>query len=294
MGLRFWIILIALGAAFGASFGFNEYLLQSYGGLTVSAVRVALGALGGWVWIIITGRQVRVPITVLPNLGLYGVFQFAAPFAILPLAQQHIASATAGVANALTPAAVLLITHIWPGGERATFQKTIGAMLGIGGVSILMATKPTTAAGDSTYVALAALAPICYGIALNLVRKFRGFDPVVTTTWAMTCGAAFVLPVAFVADGVPQLPSVQSSIAFAVLSFGLTTAAFITMFSILPKVGSLNLSLTTLVAPISAIAIGVLYFQEQFALQQMVGTALVLVALVVIDGRFVSATGRKK
>jgi hypothetical protein len=53
MALRHWLILTAIGA----SFAFNEVLLAAFGPLTVSFLRVAVGAAGRWVWILVTDRR---------------------------------------------------------------------------------------------------------------------------------------------------------------------------------------------------------------------------------------------
>ena len=108
MTLAHWSILIALGAVFGASFGVNEILLSRYGPLTVSAGRVALGAIGCWLWVIATRRRVHLVDATLSGILVFGVFQYAAPFALLPIAQQQITSSAAGIANAMTPVAVVL------------------------------------------------------------------------------------------------------------------------------------------------------------------------------------------
>lgn len=219
---------------------------------------------------------------------MFGAFQFAAPFSFLPLAQEHIASSTAGVANALTPAAVLLITHIWTGGARATLQKSLSALIGILGVSFLVAEKAASPGGGGAFVLLAVLAPISYGIALNIVRSFRVIDPIVFTTWGMTIGAIVMLPLAYVFDGMPEIPSAQTALAFATLGLILTSAAFLVMYSILPTVGALNLSLVTFVAPVFALMIGVFAFNEVLSVSQILGSSLILLALLVIDGRAIA------
>ncbi|MGB8621453.1 MAG: DMT family transporter, partial [Paracoccaceae bacterium] len=134
-----WLILVILGAAFGASFGFNEILVGAYGPLTVSALRVGLGALGCWVWVLGTGRRVELRGAGLVGVLAFGLFQYGAPFALLPLAQQHVTSSTAGIANAMTPVAVVLISHLWSGGERITAAKLFGVGFGVCGMVLLVA-----------------------------------------------------------------------------------------------------------------------------------------------------------
>lgn len=285
MSARYWAILVVLGTAFGTSFAFNEVLLGVYGPLTVSALRVALGALGCWVWALARGRDLRLPIPVIGGLAVFGVFQYAAPFAFLPYAQQHITSSAAGIANAMTPVAVVIVSHFWQGGERASPAKLVGVALGVAGVAVL-ATRGAAAGGsDPRFLALAVAAPFCYGIALNLVRRFRGIDPVVLTAWAMTGGAVAIAPSALALEGVPALPGAGAAAALMTLGFGLTTVAFLAMYSILPKVGATNLSLVTFVAPVSATFLGTLVLGEPVGLGHFAGMSLILGGLIAIDGR---------
>ena len=285
MAARYWIILAAIGAAFGVSFAFNEVLLGSYGPLTVSTLRVAIGAIGCWVWVLATGRKVAFSFRTISGITLFGVFQFAAPFAVLPLAQQHITSSTAGIANAMTPAAIVVISHVWPGGERATVGKLWGVAFGVAGIAFLATRGAETASSDPRFVLLALGAPACYAIALNFVRLFRGVDPVVLTAWAMTGGCLAIAPFALAVDGMPAAPDATALAALLVVGVGLTSVTFIVMYSILPHVGATNLSLVTFVAPISATVVGALGFGEVIGLGHLLGMAMILAGLVTIDGR---------
>ncbi|WP_171060778.1 DMT family transporter [Poseidonocella sp. HB161398] len=289
MTLAQWSILVALGTAFGASFGVNQILLSAYGPLTVSAIRVGLGAFGCWVWVAATGRRVRLADASLAAIGTFGIFQYAAPFALLPVAQQHITSSSAGIANAMTPVAVVAISHLWPGGERVTLAKSAGIGLGVCGMAVLATQGAAPGTSERLFLFVAVLAPVCYGIALNLVRRLRGLDPVVMTACAMTGGALAILPLALAAEGVPQMPGWELASAFAVIGFGLTSAAFLVMYSILPKVGATNLSLVTLVAPVSATCLGTAVFGEELCTAQLAGMGLILAGLVAIDGRIWTA-----
>lgn len=285
MSVTHWFILIALGAAFGASFGLNEILLSAYGPLTVSALRVGLGALGCWAFVLASGRRADLGGAGLAGLAAFGIFQYAAPFALLPLAQEHVTSSVAGIANAMTPVAVVALSHLWPGGERATPARALGIALGVAGMAVLVTRGAETGSSEPAFILVAALAPVCYGIALNLVRRFRGTDPVVLTAAAMTGGAMAILPAALAVEGVPALPTPGLAGAFAILGFGLTSAAFLTMYTILPRVGATNLSLVTFVAPVSATLIGWSALGEEIGAGHMAGMAMILAALVTIDGR---------
>jgi drug/metabolite transporter (DMT)-like permease len=294
MSLRYWLIVLSIGAAFGASFALNEVLLTAFGPLTVSFLRIGVGAVGCWVWILVTGRRARIPAGLLVTVAVFGVFQFAAPFAILPLAQQHISSSTAGIANAMTPVATVLVSHLWPGGERATIRKLGGVAFGICGIIVLTSRGAGNGGAEPAYVLLALCAPLCYATALNIARRFAGFDPVVVTAWAMTWAALVIAPIAITSDGMPAVPGAATLGALVAIGIGLTSAAFIAMYSILPVVGATNLSLVTFVAPFSATLIGVLAFGDALGAEHFGGMGLILAGLLTIDGRLIRAVMHRR
>jgi drug/metabolite transporter (DMT)-like permease len=234
----------------------------------------------------------NVPTRLIPGLLAFGIFQFAAPFAFLPLAQGQITSSAAGIANAMAPVAVVVISHLWPGGERANKAKLLGVALGVAGISILATRGAETGGSSPGFVLLAVMAPVCYGIALNVVRSFKGVDPVIVITWAMICGAIAIAPVALAVEGVPEMPDVVSAASLVALGLGLTSVTFLVMYSLLPAVGATNLSLVTFVAPISATAIGVSTFGETIGLGHVLGMAFILAGLAAIDGRLSHAIFR--
>lgn len=289
MVTRYWILLIALGAAFGFSFALNEVLLATYGPLTVSMLRIGIGAVGCWIYVILSGRQALSLVGSLIGLFVFGIFQYAAPFALLPIAQQHITSSVAGIANAMTPIAVVIVSQLWVGGERATSPKIVGIAFGFAGMMVLTLTVSESGGSDPRFILVAVFAPLSYGIALNFVRRFHGLDPVVVTTWAMTGGALAIAPPALILEGVPALPDASTAAALFVLGIVLTTVAFLVMYAILPHVGATNLSLVTFVAPVSALLIGASVFGEHISASHIVGAALILLGLVAIDGRIFKA-----
>ncbi len=288
MALRYWIILIFLGTLFGGSFALNEVLLDNYGPLTISMLRVTLGAVGCWIWVIVTGRAVMSAKGVLLGLFVFGIFQYSAPFALLPLAQARITSSMAGLANAMTPVAVVIVSQMWSGGERVNGNKITGIGFGFAGMMVLTTYGAELGGSDPHFVVLAMAAPISYAIALNMIRRFKGIDLIVVTTWAMT-GSTFVMfPAAISVEGIPAVPDLSDGIAIAVLGFGLTSAAFLAMFTLLPHVGATNLSLVTFVAPVSATLIGAQIFGDVISGVHLTGMFLIMIGLFAIDGRIVN------
>ena len=223
---RDWIIIIALGIGWGTSFFFNEMLLRDMGPLSVSLTRVGLAAVTGWCWLWLSGQSGRVPTTAYAPLAIMGTLMFGLPFAAYPLGQLYVSSSVAGIINALTPVMVVVISHVWPGGEKATTLKVLGVLAGF--VGILFLTVPAMQANENTALIgtlILLLAPISYACALNWVRILHEIKMTVIATWSFTFASLLLLPLIAVTEGVPdglQATTMLSMIALGVVLTGIT------------------------------------------------------------------------
>ena len=286
MSLRSWLLIFVLGMGWGASFYFNAILLREVGPLTVSMGRVALGAVGCWAYVFATGRNIRMPAIVLGQMMVLGIVQFAVPFAIYPISQEYISSGAAGIINAMTPIMVVISSHLWPGGEKATKAKSVGVLFGFAGI-VILAYPALRSGGGSEFWALmfAVLAPVSYSIALNYVRRLSGIDQSTMVAYSLTGAALFMAPLALGAEGMPVIVHGETWAAFAVVGFVLTSASFIAVYWLLPRVGATNISTVTFVAPVSAVLLGAYLLNEAVLLPQLLGMAAIFGGLLMIDGR---------
>lgn len=292
MTARYWVLIFLLGIGWGSSFFFNEILLRELGPITVALGRVGVGALGCWIWIFATGSVRAVPGAALASLALFGLVQYAFPLTIYPVMQQFITSSAAGIVNAMTPIMVVLVSHVWPAGERATPQKSVGVAFGFAGI-VVMAWPSFLGQGASNPWALVGTisAPLCYGIALNLLRRFAGMDRTVLTAWSLTLGTIMIAPVALLSEGMPVITQAQTWGALFVIGFVLTSASFILLFWLIPIVGGTTASTITFIAPVSAVLLGVLVLGEEVGVFHAAGMTLIFAGLLFIDGRFLRRIG---
>ncbi len=288
MALRYWLVISILGIGWGMSFMFNAILLRELGPLSVSMGRVAFGALGCWVYV--AGARLPVHLTARRALGLlgFGALSYAGPFAFYALAQQHIASGVAGIVNATTPAFAVIVSHYWPGGERATWLKSLGVVCGFSGIVLL--SLPVLRAGATSEfwaILLTVCAPICYAFSFNLARAFRDMQPVVLVALALTGATLAITPLALWQEGLPHVTRTETWLSLMMIGFVLTSAAFITFYWLLPKVGPTNMSTVTLVAPVSALVLGTWVLGELLLPEHLMGMVAILLGLLLIDGRIV-------
>lgn len=286
MTLREWFWILFLGAVWGGSFIFNALLIRELGPLWVTALRVSIGATGCWLFLFAMRKPVPRDPALWFKLGMLGVLNYAIPFALFPMAQADLASGVAAIVNALTPIMTVLVSQFWVNGERITWTKTIGVVAGFTGVAIL-ASPALREGGDSRLWAIAAclVATLCYALALNVARSFQKVEPTALTSIALTGAALASVPVALLAEGVPRM--VLPATWMAALAIGLISTAFTfqIMYRLLPLVGATNFSTTTLIAPVSAIILGLVFLGEVILPSHILGMLVIFVGLMFIDGR---------
>lgn len=286
MQITYWALIVLLGFSWGSSFFFNEILLREIGPMMISMFRVAFGALGCWLWLLVRWKTVRMSGHSIVVLILFALVQYAVPLTVYPVTQQWVTSSGAGIVNAMTPIMVVLVSHFWPGAEKANARKLIGVALGFAGIVVLVSPSFNGHDASNPWALLATVAaPFCYGLALNLLLKFNDVNRTVLTAWSLTVATVMVAPVALTVEGLPTIRQPETWAALLVIGFVLTSGAFILLFWLIPRVGGVTASTITFIAPVSAVFLGVVVLKEELLWIHLFGTGLIFVGLLFIDGR---------
>ncbi|WP_055048944.1 DMT family transporter [Devosia sp. A16] len=288
MKLQYWLLIILLGAVWGCSFLFNAILIREISPLWVSAGRVTIGAAICWLVFIATRKKLPTDPKLYPQFLILGILNYAIPFALFPFAEQTVASSIVGVINGMTPMTTVIVSQLWPGGEKATWNKVVG--VGIGFVGAVILALPSFGVGASAQVVglLAALiATLCYALTLNYARRFAKVEPYAVASASLTGAALVSIPIALFFSGIPMITRPETWGALFGISVFSTSFSFLLVYWLLPRVGATNLSLNTFITPISAILLGVLVLHERFELIHILGIVVIFLGLVFIDGRLV-------
>ena len=295
MNAQTWGLLALLGMIWGGSFFFARVAVAYVPPATLVLLRVGIAAIA--LHIYIAGR-----------FGIYatlkarwreflllGLVNNAVPHMLIFLGQTQIGAGLAAILNATTPIFTVLIANGLTVDEKLTPNKIAGCLIGFIGTAVLIgprALAPFT--GDSGPPLWAVLLPVAaavsYGFAATYGKRFRGVAPPVIAAGQLTASTLLMLPVAFTLDTPWQLPLPPLSAVLAVLALALLSTAYgyILFFRIMAAAGATNTSLVTLLVPPSAILAGMLFLDEQLTLLGMVGMGLVLIGLIVLDGRVVA------
>jgi drug/metabolite transporter (DMT)-like permease len=283
-----WLMLLALGLLWGGSFFFAGVAVKHVPPFTLAFLRFSLAALA--LHLFIAGRHgiyglLRVrwrPFVIL------GLFNNVLPHSMIFLGQTEIGAGLASILNATTPIWTVIVAHMLTEDEKLTARKLAGTLIGLAGTVVLFSPQLETDADAPLWaMALPLAAAIAYGFAAVWGRQFRDVPPPVTAAGQMTASTLIILPVVLLHDMPWQLPPPPMGAIAAVLALALlsTALAYILYFRLISTAGATNASLVTLLVPPSAILLSTLFLGERMGLEDWVGLALILIGLLVLDGR---------
>ena len=265
-----------MSALWGSNFFFTSIALDAFGPFLLVFCRMTLAALVLGAMVVVSGgRLPRSPRDWL-HLATLGLFNIAAPFVLLGLAQQHVDSATATVLSAIAPLFVFALAFA-VGDERFDSGRLAGMLVAFAGTA-LVALAPGAGSSDGWFwpvvvVATAAL----YSVGSVYTRHFLShLDPLVTAWMQITFGALWILPVVPFTDGwhlsggglLPVLALIELGV------FG-TAVAYALYFWFLRTWGSTTTSLNTYLQPAVGLLLGVLILHERPSTTAWLGMAVI-------------------
>ena len=297
MGLVEWTLLIVLSIVWGGSFFFAKVAVAEVPPITIVAVRVSLAAAA--LFIVLRASGIAMP----AGCGDWGAFFImgfmnnAVPFSLIFWAQISITSGLASILNATMPVFTALLAHLLTADERLTGGKMLGVLLGLAGVAVMIGTDALSGLGLSVWAQFACVAAaVSYALASIFGRRFAGKPPMVTACGQLIGSSVLIVPLALIVERPFQLPAPGLATAASLIALALVSTAFayILYFRILKAAGATNVSLVTLLVPVSAILLGAVFLGERLAAEEFAGMALIGLGLMAIDGRPLGWLRRRK
>ena len=283
---RDWANIIFLGIAFGSAMYLNELMLRDMGPFYAALGRVGPAALVSWLFLILFRRGWRMPVRLILPVAVLGFFFFWVPMVAFPVGQQYLESSLVGIINAMTPVFTVIVSHLWPKGERATRLKVMGVLVGFAGIVILTLPSFEPGAENRLFGTIIVLsAPLSFAIGLNWVRQISGVSSIVMITWAFTFAATALLPLVIFGDPVPAV--IQPTTWLVIFASGVIMTGFLFQYGfavVLPRAGPTKTSTLTFIAPITALLLGTWLLGERLVLEHYLGMAAIFAGLFLIDG----------
>lgn len=287
MTTRQLLMLLLLSVLWGGSFLFIGIAVLAVHPLYVVFLRVGIAAL------------IMLPVLYFMRIGLptgirgwfpffgMGLLNNVIPFSCIFYAQTEISVSLAAIVNATTPIFTFAILAI-VGVEKLVKNKLIGSLVGVTGVAVLLDISHLELDGTSKGILLSLGAALSYGTSALWSKYFlTGIKPLQSATCQLVASTTMLsLILLLMQPAIPtkmlSLSVVMAILALAALSTALAYAIF---FQLISEAGVSNTMLVTLLVPVSGALLGWAVMNDQLALNQLFGAAIIAFALVIIDGR---------
>ncbi|NJM96091.1 MAG: DMT family transporter [Phormidesmis sp. RL_2_1] len=294
MSLRQWLWLALLSSFWGSAFIFMEVALPTFSPVAIVMSRMGIAAIVLSATLqnqsALRDKLRSQPISTWLKCGGLSLLNNLLPFGLVVWGQQHISASLASILIAAAPLfTVVLAVFILR--ERLTWARAIGAVIGFGGVVILIGPEVLRGFNLQGLGEIAILgAALSYAIGGFVGRRFHVIPAQLVSTMTVTMGALIMIGVTLVAGWLnyPLLTGQwQWSAGLALLALGIfpTAMAYLIYYRLLSEAGVVNTSLVSFLVPLSALVLSALILHERLDPPAILGMGLILTGLAVIDGR---------
>jgi len=290
-----WFLLSILSLLWGGAFFLNELALPLGSSLMIVFCRVAVGALV--LWLLVFFRRIPVPSgwRIWCGFLVLGLLCNVLPFLLFVQAQRTLDSGVTATLNATTPLFTALIAHIFIVDERLKQRVILALLIASVGVWVLSGSPDLHSDARSTFW-MPIAAAVCHGLAAVFARCIVKVQPEIAAAGVLTSSALICGLLLLLTDGWHDIHlSVQPVVAVVALGMCSTALAYLLYFRLLLNVGATALSLVTVLMPLSAMVLGFVFLHEVIDRRALLGTALVVLSLVVFNGWFeLRSTGHSR
>jgi drug/metabolite transporter (DMT)-like permease len=276
---RATLLLIALGAVWGASFLFIKVLLEEISPAEIVMGRLLLGTAAVLPIVIYQRRSLRRSPAVMGKLAIMALGANILPFILIAWAEEHIDSGLTAVLNSTMPLFTALFAAAVLAEERFTSGRLIGLLAGFAGVVILVGGDLFELHESSVQGQLAVIgAAACYGATAVYARLLlRSEDPVSLSALQLVIGTFLALPLMFALEGQPAFASLSAKGWLALLPLGViaTGIAYVLYIWLVDNIGAVRASLVTYVIPVVGLLLGWAVLDEALDISTLAGGVLI-------------------
>jgi drug/metabolite transporter (DMT)-like permease len=284
---------LALGVIWGCSFIFIKLGLEFLSPFGVAFGRCSLGALT--LLIIAKIRKISLPRdkSTWFKLWIVALLLNVFPGILFAFAEVRVTSVLAGIINATTPLATLIVILIAFRDEKPKSYQIIGLLIGAFGVLTVLGFW--RGIGDNSIIGVLALllAVSCYGLSFPIIRKYvlpLGLPPEKMAVTQLVAASITLLPL-FIYNGISHYNfaarPVLGMLALGIFGSGI---AYIWNFQVISAAGSSIASSVTYLTPVVAVIVGFIFGNETISWNEPLGAGFVVLGAAVAQNRFKRAS----
>lgn len=218
-----------------------------------------------------------------------GILVFWLDYAGVYWAELYISSGLAAVLFSTMPLMTALLSAFWTRSETLSGRKLAGILVGVGGTALLFWPNERLGLMPALGMLSALTASLC--AAINLVtmkRHGRHSDPFVLNFFGMGIGAVCLLLMSAALEPWTTVVWTRSNVlAIVYLSLFGSVIAFSAYYYLIKRMDATVVSLSTLIIPIVALALGRMFLHETVGPVALLGIATILVGVgaAIVPGR---------
>jgi len=273
-----YIVLFALGALWGSSFGAIKIALHGVTPLTVMSVRILLA--GAALLLLILVRKTPFPrgIQNWIKIGWMALFGTLIPFFLVPWGQLQIDSSLAAILMAVNPLFALTLGHFFSDHESFTLRQLLAMLVGFSGILLVFGENAISSINGNIWAQLAVIgAGFCYTISGVIVSRVRGASADSVSASIFICSSVIVFPVWIILEQPWSLHfETESLLALTHLGLVSTGMAFLMRYYIILRAGAVFLSYVAFIIPMFGILFGILFLEETISVNTMGAVVLIL------------------
>lgn len=277
-------LLLVLGVLWGATFPISRLGVET-GANPFLLVAIAFGLAAAASAPMAAARRARLPAgrTLLQSAGI-GALLIAGINLPLYWGERFATGGAASIVYATAPMLSLGFALALGTGERIGRRAVVALVLGVAGVAVLAIASGSAAVRSVWGLAAFGLGATCQGagaVALGRVRP-QGESPWGGTFQFVGGGTAALVVMAAIDPtfALPASPAVVGSVVYVgLVSMAVGYALF---FELVRRQGAVGANQVTFLNPVVALALGVAAFGEPFALEEVGGLALILLAVALL------------
>jgi len=285
-----WALFVALGLIWGTSYLFIKIGVETLPTFTLVASRLGIGLVFLAAVVAIAGERLPRDPKIYGHLLVMSVVNVALPFALITSAEQTVDSAVAAILNGGVPLFTIVIAALFLHDEPITVNRIAGLLVGYAGLILLVGRGLGSGFGDGAISGELALLASSASYAFGNVyarRNVRGLRPMIPALFQVMFGFVITGTIALLTERPFEVEWTGRSI-FAIAWLGIlgSGVAYLVYFRLLKSWGATRTSMVAYLLPIVAIAAGVLVLREVVDAGMLVGTALVIGGVALVNSRF--------
>ena len=280
----FDFFLLTLLALIWASAFFNIKIATfSYGPITIAFLRVFFGTIP--LLIICFFKKIKIEAFSKDWLwfAVIGFINLVVPFFLIAYGIKNVQSNLAAILMASTPLSATILAHFFIKNEKINLLKSIGILLGFGGILFLFTDKILFNENNIWSALIILLASTFYVVGGVLTLKISNKANENVTTSIMIWATIFLLPLSLFFEQPWNLtPRLDSTISLIYLGIFATGMAWLLRFYILKNHGLVFQAQVAYLIPIFGVILGYLFLNEVITLKVIISLIAVIIGIYIV------------